>query len=54
MSIKTHAKERIGNILIFHLCYLIIILKGVLREHFSQEEKPTGTEPVILDREALP
>ena len=34
--------------------FYLIILKRVLGENFSQEENPTSTEPIILDREALP
>ena len=34
--------------------FYLIILKRVLGEHFSQEEKKTGTKSVIPHREALP
>ena len=53
LPIKTQAKERLGDLFIFPQLYLII-LKRVLGEHLSQEEKKTDTEPVILDRETLP
>ena len=53
LSIKNQANLTVGDLLIIPSFYLII-LKRVLREHFSQEEKKTDTEHVIPDREALP
>ena len=51
---KPNPKRGWGIFGLFHLCYLIIILKRVIGDHFFQEEKPTGIESVIPYNEALP